>query len=138
MEQYPVPQFIEEESKIIFFLTFRQFFILVGAGAIGIGAYYVLPFWVFVLIAIPLTLLTVLIGFVKVNGVSAPELAGHFLGFTAGAKKYTWQKKAVKAPLHISKAPEISSLAPAAPEEEATRAKARKFLDLKLKKRVPQ
>ena len=32
MEQYPIPQFIEAESKIRFLISFRQFFYLVGAG----------------------------------------------------------------------------------------------------------
>ena len=47
MEQYPVPQFIEQEGKIAFFLSFRQFFYLAGAGAICFILYYTLPPFIF-------------------------------------------------------------------------------------------
>ena len=43
MEQYPIPQFIEQESKIASFISFRQFFYLVGAGVICFFLYFLLP-----------------------------------------------------------------------------------------------
>ena len=42
MEQYPIPQFIEQEGKIAFFISFRQFFYIVGAGAICFILYFAL------------------------------------------------------------------------------------------------
>ena len=51
MEQYPIPQFIEQEGKIAFFLSFKQFFYLVGAGVVIFMLYYILPSFLFYLTA---------------------------------------------------------------------------------------
>ncbi|MCX6719524.1 MAG: PrgI family protein, partial [Candidatus Staskawiczbacteria bacterium] len=51
MEQYPIPQFIEQEGKIAFFISFRQFFYLVGAGGACFILYFILPKVLFLLLA---------------------------------------------------------------------------------------
>lgn len=93
MEQYPIPQFIEQEGKIVFFLSFRQFFYLVGAGAICLLFYYFLPVFLF----ITLSLLTMLIAgglaFVQINGVPVLNMLLGSLGFAIGGKNYTWKKE---------------------------------------------
>ncbi|OGZ66495.1 MAG: hypothetical protein A3C50_00375 [Candidatus Staskawiczbacteria bacterium RIFCSPHIGHO2_02_FULL_43_16] len=93
MPQYPIPQFIEEEGKIISFLTFRQFWWLVGGGAVIVLLYYILPFYFFILTALLVAALVGTIAFVKINNMSLIKIFLNFLGFSLGAKTYTWERK---------------------------------------------
>jgi len=92
MSEYPVPQFIESESKIIFFLTFRQFFIIVGGGALCFASYLTLPFIFFVIISVVITLIVIVVAFIKINNESVVKILLNFIGFSFGSKNYTWQK----------------------------------------------
>lgn len=114
--QYPIPQFIEEEGKIIAFLTFKQFFWLVGAGGVCIIWYWILPFYPFVFACLITALAVGAIAFVKIDNASLITIFFNFLGFTMGQKNYTWKKKESAYPI---KEPEkvplnvIEQLAPA-------------------------
>lgn len=103
MRQYPVPQFIEREARIIVFLTFKQFFFLVIAGAWGYMLYKMFPlttaFFIFLITAGPV-LASV---FIKIEGQSVPTLLKNYLGFATGGKKYTWKKKEIIFPKKIIK-----------------------------------
>ncbi len=98
MQQYPIPQFIEEEGKIIFFLTFRQFFLLVGGGAVCLLLYYMLPFWLFAVLAIPIVLIVGAIVFIKIDNESVVQIFLHFIGFSFANKNYVWRKKELYYP----------------------------------------
>ena len=93
MPQYPVPQFIEEEGKIVFFLTFRQFFLLIAAGVICFLMFITLPLLVFILGSIVVIALFVVVAFVKLNGMPVLKVAYHYLGFITQSKNYVWKKK---------------------------------------------
>ena len=93
MEQYPIPQFIEQEGKIAFFISFRQFFYLVGAGFACFVLYYVLPFALFIIIGPALVLAAAALAFLTVNGIPVLDMILASIGFAAGAKNYTWKKK---------------------------------------------
>jgi len=93
MEQYPVPQFIEQEGKIAFFLSFRQFFYLVGAGVICFILYYILPTIIFYMVAIVICLASVGLAFVQINGAPLSNILLASIGFSMGGKNYTWKKK---------------------------------------------
>jgi hypothetical protein len=95
MEQYPVPQFIESEGKIISFLTFRQFFTLVIGGAVCLGFYYLLPFFLFLTLSIFVGILVMVVAFLKVDNVSAMTIIFNFLTFSMGSKNYVWKKKSI-------------------------------------------
>lgn len=93
MAQYSIPQFIEEEGRIVFFLTFRQFFILVGGGAVCFLFYFTgLPLIWFLIFAILIMASAVAIAFVKIDNVTIPKMVLNFFGFYFGSKVYTWQK----------------------------------------------
>ena len=92
MPQYPTPQFIEEEGKIVFFLTFRQFFLMVGAGGACLLLYSTLPFWIFVAISLPIILLAIAIAFIKIENESIIQIVMHFIGFSVAKKHYIWKK----------------------------------------------
>ncbi len=93
MAQYPIPQFIESEGRIVSFLTFRQFFVLIGGGVICFVLYYVLPTFLFVIFAIPIVLLTAVIAFLKVNDMFITTVVFNFITFSMKEKNYTWKKK---------------------------------------------
>jgi len=107
MAQYPIPQFIEEEGKIVFFLTYRQFFELVGGGGVIVLLYAILPFYLFIIAALVVAGLTVIIAFLKVNNQSAPAFFLTVLGFSVSGKTYTWRKKESK---HSAKAKKLAPI----------------------------
>jgi len=110
MEQYPIPQFIEQEGKIAFFISFRQFFYLVGAGAVCFILYWVLPAFLF-WIAMPVISITaIVLAFVTVNGVPVINTIFSSFGFLTGAKNYTWKKKESPYPFKTIKRAQIKKI----------------------------
>ena len=93
MEQYPIPQFIEAEGKIAFFISFRQFFYIVGAGVICFVLYYVLPFFLFAILSIAIFGGALVLAFVTINGVPIINMIFGSIGFAVGGKNYVWKKR---------------------------------------------
>jgi hypothetical protein len=93
MEQYPIPQFIEAESKIAFFISFRQFFYLAGAGIACFFLYFVLPRIVFYLVALLIFVGTAVLAFGTINGAPILNILLGAIGFSMRGKDYTWKKK---------------------------------------------
>ena len=93
MEPYPIPQFIEQEGKIAFFISFRQFFYLVGAGLICFMLYFVLPRFLFWIIGPAVFLVAAALAFITMNGVPIINMILSSIGFLSGTKDYTWKKK---------------------------------------------
>ena len=93
MEQYPIPQFIEAEGKIAFFISFRQFFYLVGAGVLCFFLYYLLPRPIFYIAAIIIFVGAAIIAFGTVGGTPILNVLLGAVGFSMGGKDYTWKKK---------------------------------------------
>ncbi len=109
MPQYPIPQFIEEEGRIIFFLTFRQFFLIVGGGAVCLLLYFTVPSPVFVVGAVLTIILVGIIAFLKINNESVVKIFVNFIMFLTKEKNYTWQKKELPYPFAIQVKPEIKA-----------------------------
>lgn len=94
MEHYPIPQFIEEESKIAFFISFRQFFYLVGAGLICFILYYLIPIRaIFYVIAVLIFASAGILAFGTIGGTPILNWLLGLVGFSLGGKNYTWKKK---------------------------------------------
>jgi hypothetical protein len=93
MEQYPIPQFIESESKIISFMSFKQFFYLVGAGIICFFLYFLMPRVIFYMLAAIVGIVALVVAFGKINGTPILEVFLGAIGFSMGGKDYTWKKK---------------------------------------------
>lgn len=110
MEQYPIPQFIEQEGKIAFFISFRQFFYLVGAGVICFLLFFVLPFFLFVIAAFLVGGGAVMLAFVTINGVPIINMLLASAGFMAGNKDYTWKKKESPYPFKTIKRVQIKKI----------------------------
>ncbi len=93
MQEYPVPQFIERESKLTFFLSFKQTLYLVGGGGICFVLYYSVPEGVFLIIALPIMAASVAFAFLKVQGQTLLQYILGNAGFVFGKKEYNWEKK---------------------------------------------
>lgn len=93
MEQYPIPQFIEQEGKIAFFMSFRQFFYLCGAGVACFFLYFALPRAIFYVLAAIIFAGAAVIAFGTVNGAPILNVILGAIGFSMGGKNYTWNKK---------------------------------------------
>jgi len=93
MAQYPIPQFIEQEGRILPFMTFRQFFTLVGGAAICFVLFYLLPITLFIVASLFVMLFAGTLAFIKVNKVSIFKFSLQYLGFLSRTKNYTWKKK---------------------------------------------
>lgn len=94
MEQYPIPQFIEQEGKIAFFISFRQFFYLLAAGVVCFILYFILkPFFLFAIVGSIVAITAVVLAFVTVNGMPIADIILSSFGFLLGSKNYTWKKK---------------------------------------------
>ncbi len=93
MIQYSLPQFIEEEGKIVFFLTYRQFFLLVGGGAVSFLMIFTLPLPIAIGGTTLVMAIVSAIAFIKINGFSIIKIIMHFFGFTMQTKNYVWKKE---------------------------------------------
>jgi len=110
MEQYPIPQFIEQEGKIAFFISFRQFFYIVGAGAACFLLYFLLPSFLFYIAAFLIMSVALILAFVTVNGVPVINMILASIGFATGGKNYVWKKRESPYPFKTIKRAEIRKL----------------------------
>lgn len=110
LEQYPIPQFIEQEAKIAFFISFRQFFYLVGAGAICFLLYFILPRALFFMASLLIGAGAIILAFVTVNGTPILNIILSSIGFATGGKNYTWKKKESPYPFKTIKRAQIKKI----------------------------
>jgi hypothetical protein len=110
MEQYPIPQFIEQEGRIAFFISFRQFFYLVGAGAACFILYWLLPFFLFIMLSFIIVIGALILAFVTVNGVPVLNIILNAIGFSMGGKNYVWKKKESPYPFKPIKRTQIKKI----------------------------
>lgn len=108
--QYSTPQFIEKEGKIVFFLTFRQFFWLIGGGVICFFLYFIMPFYLFAILSIMVVILVAVIAFLKIDNVPVLKILLNYIGFLTKAKIYTWKKKESVYPSKIKSRPMFSGI----------------------------
>jgi len=94
MEQYPIPQFIEQEGKIAFFISFRQFFYLVGAGLICFFLYFILGGgFIFYMLSALIFIIALALAFIVIDNTPLLNIILASIGFSLGGKNYVWKKK---------------------------------------------
>jgi hypothetical protein len=133
MEQYPIPQFIEQEGKIAFFISFRQFFYIVGAGAVCFVLYLILPFFLFIIFSLAISVGTLILAFVTVNGVPILNMILGAVGFSLGGKDYVWKKKESLYPFKPIKRTQIKKIeqGPVLQAQQSQLRKAHTMVELK-------
>ncbi|OGC88732.1 hypothetical protein A2419_03140 [Candidatus Adlerbacteria bacterium RIFOXYC1_FULL_48_26] len=114
--RYQVPQFIEVEDKIFGPLTLKQFVYLAGGGGLCLAFFTLLPFYIFVTLAIPVMALSLALAFYRVNDRPFLTSIEHAFGFYTNSKLYLWkqrppelvQKQAAIQPITPAMVPKLS------------------------------
>jgi len=91
--QFQIPQFLEIEDKVIGPLTIKQFLYLLFGGAIVFILWNYLRFWLFIIIALPITALSISLAFVKINGQPFEKLLLAVINYFLKPRLYIWKKK---------------------------------------------
>jgi hypothetical protein len=96
--RYQVPQFIEIEDKIFGPLTIKQFLYLAGGAALSYLVYaftnVYLPFFLVVILMLPIAGLSVALAFYKINGKPFINVIESAIKYYIGSKLYIWKKEA--------------------------------------------
>ncbi len=96
--QYQVPQYLKVEDKIIGPLTLKQFIYLLLAGGLLFLLFNILKFGIFIIVAIPITIFTLLLAFYKIGNQKFSQFVVNLLGFVTKPNIYTWKKSAPTRP----------------------------------------
>ena len=122
MTQYQVPQFIEVEDRIIGPLTLKQFLYLAFAGAILFVLWFLLKFFVWIIIAIPIAALAAAFAFIKINDRPFVYFFLAFIGYFMKPKLYLFR---ASPPVTREKLPEkpAEAIVPEKAAESVTRSK---------------
>ena len=91
--RYQVPQFIEVEDKIFGPLTLKQFVYLAGGAGLCLAFFTLLPFFVFVILAMPVMGLSLALAFYRVNDRPFLTSIEHAFGFYTNSKLYLWKQR---------------------------------------------
>jgi len=116
--EFTVPQFIEREAKIVGPFTFKQFIFIGTAGGICVLLFFVVPFSVFIILAIVLLGGAFALALLKVQRTSLPVFIKNFFIFLFKPRIYLWKKKSV-VPRFLQK--ERETIREGAKEESALR-----------------
>jgi len=111
--EYQVPQFIEIEDKIFGPLTLRQFIFVAGGAGLCAALILYLPFFIGVLLSIPVATLAGALAFYKVNNKSFLDLIEAGFNYYTKERLYLWkkeQKSETPAVVQASVAPERQKL----------------------------
>ncbi len=90
---YQVPQFIEIEDKIFGPLTLKQFIYIAGGGGLCLIFFSLLPFYITVVLSIPVLALSLGLAFYQVNGRPMINAIEHAFGYFLGHKLYLWKQR---------------------------------------------
>jgi hypothetical protein len=91
--QFKIPQFIEIEDKIIGPLTLRQFLYLLGGGGLLAILWFYLTLGAFLLIGIPIGVLSLGLAFYKVNGRPLVYVLGSLIKYLTKPRLYLWKRE---------------------------------------------
>lgn len=133
MQQYSLPQFIEKEGNIAFFISFRQFFYFMGAGILCFFLYYFLPPTIFYISAVIIFIITAILAFGMVNGMPILNVIMNSVGFSMGGKDYVWKKKEYPYPFKPIQRTQIKKIehAPVLQAQASQLKKIKTTIDLK-------
>lgn len=108
--RYQVPQFIEIEDKIFGPLTLKQFIYLAGGAGLCLIFFTLLPFYLTVVLSLPVIAFSTALAFYQVNGRPLIIALEHAFGYFLGHKLYLWKQREQKASAPVAQnAAEASS-----------------------------
>lgn len=90
--RFQVPQFIDIEDKIFGPFTFKQFIYIAGGAGICFVIYNSLPFFIAILLMVPVGAFAGALAFYKVNNQPFINIVESYIGFAFQSKLYIWKK----------------------------------------------
>lgn len=96
MQDFQVPQFIEDESKLVGPFSFAQIFILIGGSALAILIYNLFIKVIGIPIALIVLFLTILLAVGKVHNFPLYKMIVHIIKHFFLPKSYLWKQPAGK------------------------------------------
>lgn len=95
--RYEVPQFIEEEMKIIGPLSIRQFFLFLAAMLLSFVFFFLFQVWLWAILTLILFGVISILAFGKMHGRPMSTVALHALRYFWSPRRYLWKREALKA-----------------------------------------
>lgn len=92
MATFQIPQFIDEQPKIVGFLTLPQFLYIAGAAGISFAAFYVFTFFLWLLITLFAAIAAIGLAFVKINSQPLPAVLRSAFAYYWKPRVYTWSR----------------------------------------------
>jgi len=123
-EKFVVPQFIDNENKILGPITVRQFLIMLGATLIIFIEYVILQFLYFIFAALLTAGAAAVFAFVKINGQPFHIFFANFLQTSMRPGLRVWHKELTEMELRslVAKPPAVPVIAaPAKAHPQTTR-----------------
>jgi hypothetical protein len=99
---FQVPQFIEEQPKIVGFLTLPEFLYLAAGGGVSFLCFYVFSIFLWVIITVVIAAIVVGLAFVKINGQPMPKVLAAAFGYVWSPRQFTWQRAMQESELDTS------------------------------------
>lgn len=92
MENFQVPQFIDQKAKIVGPLTLKQFGFLVAAGFVSLISYNIFNFFLWAVITMIVGVVATALAFIKINGKDLPNVAYSAFLYFWKPRVYVWQR----------------------------------------------
>ncbi|MDP3974950.1 MAG: hypothetical protein Q8P88_01525 [Candidatus Jorgensenbacteria bacterium] len=93
MATFQVPQFIEEQPKVVGFLTLPQFLYLAAAVGVSFASFYVFTFALWLFITLIAATVGIALAFVKINAQALPVVLRSALLYYWKPRIYTWSRE---------------------------------------------
>lgn len=94
--EFPVPQFIDIEEKILGSLTLKQTLYLVGAAGVIFVLYFFVETWLFVILSVIILLIAAAFSFIKIGGRTLGRFINSILIYAFVPHVFIWKKTEVK------------------------------------------
>ncbi|MBI2278764.1 MAG: PrgI family protein [Candidatus Brennerbacteria bacterium] len=110
MATFQIPQFIEQQPKVVGFLTLPQFLYLATAGGISFAAFYVFTFLLWLFVSVVVVAAGIALAFIKVNGQPLPAVLRAALSYYWKPRTYVWSRALQEETLDLSQIEKIEAL----------------------------
>jgi len=117
--RYEVPQFIEEETKIIGPLSFRQFFLFLAGVVFSFILFFIFKPWLWFIFSVLLFGIMAVLAFGKYQGRPLSAIFFNIFRFFWQPRRAVWKKEALKAEGLYKKEPPESRPPPVQPKKTA-------------------
>lgn len=89
---FPVPQFIEVEEKILGPLTLKQTLYLVGAAGVIFILYFFMEMWLFIILSAVIFGTAASFAFIKIGGRSLGQFLSSVIIYSFAPRLFIWKK----------------------------------------------